>query len=56
MSISALEDGRMCVRLTDESTTGAVDSSGAIALGAGGAVLATTLVVVGLGQEDPVSK
>jgi len=58
MSISALADGRMCVRVTQDATTGALESDGnsGIALAAGGAVLATTLVVVGLGQDDPVSK
>lgn len=59
MSISALADGRMCVRVTEQSAMGALeggDGSTGIALAAGGAVLATTVVVVGLGQDEPVSQ
>ena len=58
MSISALADGRMCVRVTQDATTGALkgDGSTGMALAAAGAVLATTVVVVGLGQDAPVSQ
>jgi len=58
MSISALADGRMCVRVTQDATTGALkgDGSSGAALAVGGAVLAATVVVVGLGQDAPVSQ
>ena len=57
MSIAALQDGRMCVRLQQDAA-GAAEGEGTTgaALAAGGAILATTVVVVGLGQDEPVSK
>jgi hypothetical protein len=60
MSISPMADGNMCVRLTSDAPTApVVDGGGAIgslAVAGGAAVLAGTLVVVGLGQEAPVSQ
>lgn len=52
LSISALEDGRMCVRLTEEAAV----PSAPLALVGGGAILAGGAIVVGLGQDDPVSQ
>lgn len=52
LSVSPLEDGRMCVRLTD-SAPGAIDPA---VVTAGMAALAGGVVIVGLGQDEPVSK
>lgn len=62
MSISPMTDGNMCVRVTSDAPvapvppTGGGGSVGTLAVVGGGAVLAGTLVVVGLGQEAPVSQ
>jgi hypothetical protein len=58
MSISQMQDGQMCVRVTQDQPPVVVgDNSGVGVIAAGGgAVLAGTLVVLGLGQENPVSK
>ncbi len=53
MSVSALEDGRMCVRLAEEQPVG---SMAPLAVLGGGAILAGGAIVVGLGQDDPVSQ
>jgi hypothetical protein len=59
MSISPMADGNMCVRLTSEALAppnGGDGTMGTVAIVGGAAVLAGTLVVVGLGQEAPVSQ
>jgi hypothetical protein len=53
LSISALEDGRMCVRLTEDAPVVPVTP---VALAGGGALLAGGSLVVGLGQDSPVSQ
>lgn len=52
LSISALDDGRMCVRLIEQEP---VASSVPVAAVAGGLLLGGA-IVVGLGQDDPVSQ
>lgn len=58
MSISALADGRMCVRLSQESPIVPEASGAPLALLGGGAILAggAAAVAVGLGQDSPVSQ
>ena len=53
LSISALEDGRMCVRLTEDPPVVPVTP---VALAGAGALLAGGALVVGLGQDSPVSQ
>lgn len=53
MSISSLEDGRMCVRLLQDTPVVPVTP---LALAGGGAVLLGGAIVVGLGQDNPVSQ
>lgn len=56
MSISALEDGRMCVRLTQEAPVVPVAPVAPLAMVGGGAILAGGAIAVGLGQDNPVSQ
>lgn len=59
LSISTLDDGRMCVRLTEVTPVAvAPGGSGATAVVAAGgaALLGGGLVMLGLGQDDPVSQ
>jgi len=53
MSITALEDGRMCVRVTQEEPVAGIDP---LVVVGGVTALAVGVVVVGLGQDDPVSE
>jgi hypothetical protein len=56
MSISALEDGRMCVRLTQDTPVVPVAPVAPLAMLGGGAILAGGAIAVGLGQDSPVSQ
>lgn len=51
MSLTALEDGRMCVRLSADQPV--IDP---LVVAGGMAALAGGIVIVSLGQDDPVSK
>ena len=50
---AVFEDGRMCVRLVEEQPAGSVAP---LAIVGGGALLAGGAIIVGLGQDDPVSQ
>ena len=56
MSISALEDGRMCVRLTDETPVPLVTDISPVAVVGAGAVIGGGALLFGLGQDEPVSQ
>ncbi len=56
MSISALQDGRMCVRLTDETPVPPLSDVSPVAVVGAGAVLGGGALLFGLGQDDPVSQ
>lgn len=56
MSISALEDGRMCVRLTDETPVPPLTDVSPVAVVGAGAAIGGGALLFGLGQDDPVSQ